>query len=1011
MFCRHTTFKKCKFWKWFLLLVTCFFLLSCRVLAKESNIDNVLLLKSYHQGFQWDDSIVQGVQSVLQPIENDIDLHIESMDTKRFYSKEHIENLRNVYQTKFQHISFDLIIAADNNAFDFILKYRNTLFPNTPVVFCGVSFFKDEDIEGLDWITGVLENFDAKGTIDLALRLHPTTNTIYVLHDYSPTGLAWKNSFQESIKAFESRIDFIFSRNAAINELLQDIESLPPSAIVLFTLFFRDQTGQYFPTYVSTRLVNDHSTVPVYTMLKFYLKNGVIGGNLIDGYFQGKQAALLGQKVLEGAQPGKIAIVKEIPAKPAFDYYALEKWKIPQKKLPLGSEIFNQPYSFYHDNKPFLWIVITSITALLILISILLMNIDRRRQVEKMLLEAHDSLEEKVEQRTIELQNRERLLQRLAENYPNSYLSVIGKDMRIGFISGREFLKQKGDPDQYKGVLVSDLYGKYGADTLATIETYYQKAFAGEEVSFELQLNAQYQLYRVVPLVGANGLINRILSVAENISARKEMENELRAAKEQAEIANHSKSSFLANMSHEIRTPLNAIVGFSQILTRQTQHQPISSDFKDKLHIIQQSSENLSELVNNILDLSKIEAGKISIERETLNIKLLIQGIYHINQGAAFEKNQNFLYNFSSEIPDFIISDRTKLNQILMNLVSNAIKFTPNNKKILLQTRREETSGSSWLILEVEDEGIGIPQNKQDSVFEPFEQAESSTTRRFGGTGLGLAVTRTMTELLGGTIHLTSNDGADGKPCGSIFTVKIPLIEAASPSIKQSMNIWDDYHFSKNSRILVVEDNPTNQEMFKELFKELGLKIKLANSGKQGIEKAILFKAENRPFDLILMDIHMPGMSGLDTIIQLRSLPEFKKVPIIAVSADAFEEQKHAAVDAGATNFLTKPIQVEKLLPLLAKFLNQEEVESIPTASDPLPDEMKSEIIMELHHLLKIPYYMTGQITAQIEKMQTLCDGYNSPYSDLLRQVKAAYFSKHHEQAQSIINEALEAYG
>ncbi len=1004
---QYRRFSQLKLWQYFLMLVGCVAILPYTGLAKEFNVQNILLLKSYHQGLQWDENIVKGIQSVFQPQKHDIDLHIESMDTKRIYTEEHLENLRKVYQTKFRHIPFDLIIISDNNAFNFIRQHRDTLFPNTPVVFCGVSFFRDEDIAGLDWMTGVVENFDAKGTIDLALRLHPQTKTIYVLHDYTPTGLAWRNSFMESIQGLQSQINFIFSKNAAIEEILQDIQSLPSDAIVLFTLFFRDQTGQYFSPNISTKLVSQYSSVPIYTMIKFYLHNGVIGGNLIGGDFQGKRAALLGQQILSGTPPNQIPVVKKIPAKPTFDYHALEKWNISQDQLPSTSEILNQPYSFYEENKSFVWLVFTAIAALLILITVLLLNIDRRKQVEKMLLEAHDSLEEKVTQRTIELQNRERLLERLAENYPNSYLSVIEKDMRIGFISGREFLKQQLDSEEYKGVLVSDLYKKYGSETLTTIEKYYQKAFSGEEVSFEVQLNAQYQLYRVVPLVDELGKINRILSVAENISTRKEMENELRSAKEQAEIANRSKSRFLANMSHEIRTPLNAIVGFSQILAKQTQNEPILPGFKEKLGIIQQSSENLSELVNNILDLSKIEAGKIAVEKETLNIKLLIQGIYHINQGAAFEKKQNFLYNLSPEIPEFIVSDRTKLNQILMNLVSNAIKFTPNNMKIMIQTKREELNGKAWIVLEVEDEGIGISQEKQAAIFEPFEQAETSTARRFGGTGLGLAVTKTMTELLGGTIHVISNDGSDGNPSGSIFSVKLPLFEAKPPSINQSMDSWEDYHFSKDCRILVVEDNPTNQEMFKELFKELGLKIKLADSGKKGIGKVIKFNTEGRPFDLILMDIHMPGMSGLDTIAQIRSLPEFKEVPIIAVSADAFEEQQQAAIAAGATDYLTKPIQVEKLMPLLGQFLRQEHTEPELTANAPLPKDLKHQMVSEFNQLLAIPYYMTGQIYNQIEKMQTLCNGYNSPYSDLLRQIKSAYFAKDHEQAQEMIREAL----
>ncbi|MBF0350056.1 MAG: response regulator [SAR324 cluster bacterium] len=400
------------------------------------------------------------------------------------------------------------------------------------------------------------------------------------------------------------------------------------------------------------------------------------------------------------------------------------------------------------------------------------------------------------------------------------------------------------------------------------------------------------------------------MSIATDITYIKMIEEDLRNARIQADAANQAKSRFLANMSHEIRTPLNAILGFSQILSMQSRKLAVPPEFQKYLGIIQQSGTNLSEMINNVLDLSKIEAGKTVVEMETLNLKLLVQGIFHIYKASADKKRIHFNYNISDKLPVYVVSDRTKLNQICTNLLGNAIKFTPEGKQIQLKAERD----GAWILLRVEDQGIGISKEKQTTIFEAFEQAEKSTTRQYGGTGLGLAITKSLAELLGGSISLDSVPGQ-----GSTFTVKIPLVEVESNDQKQENIHWDDYCFSRDNKILVVEDNLENQEMIKILFNELGLEIKLVVNGKEGIEQSLSFMP-----DLILMDIHMPGMSGIEVTQQIRSIPDCRNIPIVALSADAYKEQQEEAYRAGMTDYLIKPVLMNKLLPVLEKYLRQE---------------------------------------------------------------------------------------
>ena len=406
-----------------------------------------------------------------------------------------------------------------------------------------------------------------------------------------------------------------------------------------------------------------------------------------------------------------------------------------------------------------------------------------------------------------------------------------------------------------------------------------------------------------------------VVLAIQDITKRKQTEKALREAMTQAKMANAAKSQFLATMSHEIRTPMNAIIGFTNLLAESE----LTGEQKEHLNLVRVSSHNLLRLIDDILDLSKIEARKIDVKIDECSLGQLLNSVESLMLSKAKVEGLNFKIIEEGGLPAQIHTDVTRVRQCLINLLGNAIKFTREGH-IYLRVSLQEIENTPFIRFDVEDTGIGIPQDKHEEIFETFVQADNGTSREFGGTGLGLAISKRLAELLGGQLTMTSEVGK-----GSVFSLTIPAgVDVTKQPFLDRHNITShivagndqagQVEFSGN--ILVAEDARTNQVLIKSLLKRLGLKVTIVEDGNQVVQEAL-----GKRFDLIFMDIEMPNMNGYEATKALRK--EGLKTPIISLTAYAMKGDDEKCFAAGCDDYISKPIEHEKLLQILNQYLSK----------------------------------------------------------------------------------------
>lgn len=455
-----------------------------------------------------------------------------------------------------------------------------------------------------------------------------------------------------------------------------------------------------------------------------------------------------------------------------------------------------------------------------------------------------------------------------------------------------------------------------GRVLLTNILKEFQKIHDIEEVKYKEILSRNKKDSELVKQMDASAYVFAFLLITlcvwvlfRDISKRERLEKELIITQKKAEHAAAIKEQFMANMSHEIRTPLNAIIGFNARLNKTK----LDAEQKEYAEAVQSSGENLLAIVNDILDFSKIEAGMVRIEKIRFNLPNLLQSLITMFVGQAKEKQVNLELKISQNVPQFILGDPTRLTQILINLIGNALKFTNQGSVCVEVDLISIHNKNVTIIFKVIDTGIGIPTEKMPEIFERFTQAKSDTSRIFGGTGLGLSIAKKLVELQSGTIQVESIQGK-----GSEFSFNIPYIitEGEDNDLKKNNDNEKKIEITGNLKILVVEDNILNQKLASFMLKDWNIDFDICDNGKLAVEKL-----KSKKYNLILMDIQMPEMNGYEATEYIRNQLKLT-IPIIAMTADALPGEKEKCISFGMTDYISKPIKAIDLKNLISTYIN-----------------------------------------------------------------------------------------
>ncbi|MGH9630161.1 MAG: ATP-binding protein [Bryobacteraceae bacterium] len=703
------------------------------------------MLNSYHQGYEWTDDIVRGIQDTLRG--DRLELVIEYLDARR--SRPGWSALMRTYlQSKYPHKSIDAIIVSDDAAVEFLITQHHDLFPAVPVIFCGVNEYLGSSVyvrnsdEARIWFTGVLEQIAVKETVEAALRLHPGATTI------ATVGEADVVHYDEDLMRAYPRLTVrrLRTEHLTMEQIGQELSRLDNTTIVLLSAFSRDATKRQFTMTQSAEYVSSHSTAPVYGLNKNTLGHGIIGGALNDGYYQGREAAQIVQEVLGGVPPNQINIRERPDAVYQFDYKQLRRWNVDAAALPAGSIIINQPHSLYESHKALIWTSIAFLIGQSIVIALLLWNRKLRRRAERA------------------VQRSEAQFRLISDNLPAavSYVNTKGNYVLVN----RTY-------EQWFGLPRSSIEGRHMRDLLREPEWErrredVERVLRGEQVFFESTLVLHGQLRHIngsyTPDRDEHSEIRGFIVLGLDMTDRKLAEEALDAHAVALARSNADLQEFAYVISHDLQEPLRTIGGFTDLLARRYKGR-LDTDADEFLDFMLDGVRRMNRLIQDVLRYARLEQAEQQPTAVDMNrvLRNVISTLRH-----AIEESEAEISH--SELPT-IMGDESRLSQLLQNLLANSIKYRQPDVPLKVTLTAEQRE-DQW-IFSLADNGRGFSAGDTARVFGLFKRLHG---RDIPGTGVGLAICRKIIQQHGGRIWAEARVNR-----GATFYFNLPAMMDTTP--------------------------------------------------------------------------------------------------------------------------------------------------------------------------------------------------------------------------------------
>ncbi|MEW6289859.1 MAG: response regulator [Thermodesulfobacteriota bacterium] len=882
---------------------------------------HVLILNSYHQSMAWEQDVLQALQGKLELDRYHVEIHVENMDTKRVPdSAQYRQQLLALYRSKYAETPLRLIIASGNNAFNFMREFRAALFPGVPVVFCGVNIFEDGMLAELPGFTGVAEIFDAAATVNIALKIHPQTRQVFVINDYLPTGVAWTRSIRQQLAGFAGRLDIRYAGNLSMEELQAQLRALSADTIVLYGFYFHDRLDQYYPEEESIRLVSAASPVPVYGLLNFYLGYGMVGGNLISGYFQGETAAALANRILAGEAPDSIAVVKYGAKRNMFDYKQLQRWGISQSKLPPDSIIINKPSSFYEEYQKLVWGgVFGSVLGLTIVV--LTMNIRRRKRAEQQLRQAQEALEQKVQEHTAQLNSAKVLAEETARRLERSMseIEALVNNSPVGIIFMDEWrIIKRVNPEiaHITGYEPDELVGKTTVPFFLSRDDY--EAFGKMIYPVLLQGETYEGDYLFVRKGGARSWCNircRLLHM-DDISQGviwiiMDINERVNAAQEKLMLVHHleqaqrykSLNVMAGAFAHHFNNIMMAVQGNLQLLQLQ-----LPADAKAG-HMVRQALK-AAKKASNISGSMLAYVGQQELHRKPNDLAALVKNMEDLLRNNI--SSQVSLMVNHPAIPVWCNVDMRQIQEVVLNLVLNASEAIGKAAgQITISTgysfeeledlptpfRESNLARGRYAFCRITDNGCGMDETTVAQIFDPF------FTTRFTGRGLGLPVAVGIVKAHQGALTVVSSPGK-----GTTINLLLPALEMTAQQHSEQDLPTAVGLPCFSGIVLLADDDAMVSDTGRQMLEKIGFDVLVAGDGQEAVD---IYKRNQEIIDLVILDVSMPAKDGVAAMQELQRLNA--QVKVILASGYAEEQVMIGEGEVHPAAFIHKPFMLEEL--------------------------------------------------------------------------------------------------